>query len=96
MEGEKRLREQLMPALECKYDEFRLLGYTQVTIDGLWECLCARKWKNALAEKKLYELVSDILSLSPGEYMAFLTMRSYEQQRATGGDDLENVLKELL
>jgi len=25
-----------------------------------------------------------------------LTMRSYEQQRETGGDDLENVLKELL
>ncbi|AMX82777.1 transcriptional regulator [Geobacillus subterraneus] len=96
MERERQLRKQLMPALECKYDEFRLLGYTQVTIDGLWEYLCARKWKNALAEKKLYELVSDILSLSPGEYMAFLTRRSYERQRAAGDDDLERVLNELL
>ncbi|MFC0296204.1 post-transcriptional regulator [Geobacillus jurassicus] len=95
MDENRELRKQLMPALESKYDEFRLLGYTQVTIDGLWECLCARKWKRELAEKKLHELVSDILSLSPGEYMAFLTMRSYKQQ-ASGGEDLESVLKELL
>lgn len=57
--------------------------------------VCSKVEKRA-GGKKLYELVSDILSLSPGEYMAFLTMRSYEQQRETGGDDLENVLKELL
>ncbi|MED5074527.1 post-transcriptional regulator [Anoxybacillus geothermalis] len=96
MDQEQKLREQLMPALVCKYDEFRLLGYTQVTLDGLWECLRARRWKHGAAEKKLHELVSDILSLSPGEYMAFLTMRSYEQQRLTGGDELERILHDLL
>lgn len=45
--------------------------------------------------KKLHELVSDIFSLSPSEYMMFLTMRSYKQQ-AAGDDELERVLKELL
>ncbi|KPD01651.1 hypothetical protein LR69_00266 [Geobacillus sp. BCO2] len=51
MDENRKLREQLMPALESKRDEFRLLGYTQVTIDGLWECLCSRKWKHRPAEK---------------------------------------------
>ncbi|BAD76868.1 hypothetical conserved protein [Geobacillus kaustophilus HTA426] len=95
MDENRKLREQLMPALESKCDEFRLLGYTQVTMDGLWECLCSRKWKHRPAEKKLHELVSDIFSLSPSEYMMFLTMRSYKQQ-AAGDDELERVLKELL
>ncbi|NNV05598.1 post-transcriptional regulator [Geobacillus sp. C56-T2] len=94
MEEKQRWREQLLPALECKYEEFRLLGYTHVTIDGLWECLWTRKWKGELADQKLHELVSDILSLSPGEYMAFVTRQSYQQ--AARGDELERVLKELL
>lgn len=89
----EKLRVELMPALQCKYDEFRLLGYEQVTIEQILECLWQKKWKTE--EKKLYELVSDVLSLSLGEYMAFLTMSSYrEQHRKT--DDLQSLVDELL
>jgi hypothetical protein len=94
-EKQKELRELLMPALQCKYDEFRMLGYKQVTMEQIWECLLQKKWKNG-EERKLYELVSDILSLQIGEYMSFITMQSYKEQRLAGDDDLEAVLKELL
>jgi Post-transcriptional regulator len=95
-EKQKELREQLMPALQCKYDEFRLLGYKQVTIDQIWDCLVQKKWKNFKEERKLFELVNDILSLQIGEYMSFITMQSYKEQRSSGNDDLEAVLNELL
>ncbi|ALF11640.1 post-transcriptional regulator [Parageobacillus thermoglucosidasius] len=95
-EKQKELREQLMPALQCKYDEFRLLGYNQVTMEQIWNCLVQKKWKNFKEEKKLFELVNDILSLQIGEYMSFVTMQSYKEQRSSGNDDLETVLKELL
>jgi len=88
------LRAELMPALQCKYDEFRLLGYEQVTHEKIWECLRQKRWKT-LEEKKLYELVSDILSLSIGEYMAFLTMSSYREQHVKA-DDLQSLVDELL
>lgn len=90
------LREQLMPALQCKYEEFRLLGYDHVTVEQIWQCLLNKKWKNMNEEKKLYEWVNDILSLSIGEYMSFLTMESYRKQHSRGDDDLEAILKELL
>ncbi|MBA2873622.1 post-transcriptional regulator [Thermaerobacillus caldiproteolyticus] len=90
------LREQLMPVLECKYDEFRLLGYEQVEIEQIWECLFYKKWKKLNEKKKLFELVEDILSLRIGDYMAFLTMKTYQQQRSADGNDLEVALKELL
>ena len=59
MEKEKQneLREQLMPALQCKYDEFRLLGYHQVTMEQIWDCLVQKKWKNFKEEKKLFDFV---------------------------------------
>ncbi|WP_027407928.1 post-transcriptional regulator [Anoxybacteroides tepidamans] len=90
------LREQLMPAVECKYDEFRLLGYDHVTIEQIWNCLCNKKWKKIDDEKKLYEFVNDILSLSIGEYMAFLTAESYRTQRSGEDNNLETILSELL
>ncbi|ANB58927.1 post-transcriptional regulator family protein [Anoxybacillus sp. B7M1] len=90
------LREQLMPAVQSKYEEFRLLGYDHVTIEQIWECLVRKKWKKYDDERRLYERVNDILSLSIGEYMAFLTAESYREQRATKGDDLEELLNELL
>jgi hypothetical protein len=90
------LREQLMPALVCKQDEFRLLGYHQVTIEQIWECLFYKKWKKISEEKKLFELVEDILSLRVSDYMSFLTMQTYQKQRSANDNDLETALKELL
>lgn len=95
-EKQKELREQLMPALQCKYDEFRLLGYKQVTMDQIWDCLVQKKWKNFKEERKLFELANDILSLQIGEYMSFITMQSYKEQHCSRNDDLEAVLNELL
>lgn len=88
----EKLRAELLPALRCKYDEFRLLGYERVTLEQIWECLWQKKWKTK--EKKLYELVSDILSLSIGEYMAFVTMSSYREQHMKA-DDLQSLVDEL-
>ncbi len=38
-------REQLMPALQSKVDELKLLGYEQATIEDVWNCLMMKNGK---------------------------------------------------
>jgi hypothetical protein len=96
MEREKltALREQVMPALVCKKDEFHLLGYEEVTIEQLWDCLLHKKWKKLKEEKKLFEIVNDILTLSVSEYMTYMTVQSLQETNWFADDNLE-ALEEL-
>ncbi|MDG4655400.1 post-transcriptional regulator [Ectobacillus antri] len=70
-------REQLQVVLESKADEFKLLGYDQVTAQEIWDCLMSKKWKQP-EEIKLYQLVNDVLALSSSDYMTYLTMEAYK------------------
>jgi hypothetical protein len=88
------LREQVMPALVCKKEEFQLLGYEQVTIDEIWDCLFYKKWKKLKEEKKLFEIVNDILTLSVSEYMTYITVQSQQETNWFDDDNLE-ALQEL-
>jgi len=89
------IREEVMPALECKKDEFQLLGYEHVTVEQLWDCLFQKKWKKFKQERRIFELVSDILSLTINEYMGYITIKSYEEVNIFGADDMKG-LEELL
>ncbi|ACJ33100.1 Uncharacterized conserved protein [Anoxybacillus flavithermus WK1] len=68
-------RKQLMPALQSKVDELKLLGYEQATIEDVWNCLMVKKWKKNKEEKRLFELVNDILSLRASDYMAYVVQK---------------------
>ncbi|MBW7651394.1 post-transcriptional regulator [Anoxybacillus sp. ST4] len=74
-------REQLMPALQCKVDELKLLGYEQATVEDVWNCLMMKKWKKNNEEKRLFELVNDVLSLRATDYMAYIMTKEQKHDR---------------
>lgn len=66
-------KEQVYPALISKKDELVLMGYSEVTIEEIWDCLKNYVWKMN-AEKKLHEVVQDVLHLPSHTYMNYLTL----------------------
>jgi hypothetical protein len=69
-------REELAEVINSKVEEFHFLGYDRVTTDEIWDCLKKRKWKKYKEEKMLHQLVNDVLSLSPSEFMNYLTIEA--------------------
>lgn len=74
-------KEQIYPALMSKKDELLLMGYSEVTIDEIWECLKHHVWKNN-REKKLHEVVQDVLHLPSHTYMNYLTLNVLQSDDA--------------
>lgn len=67
----------LLPALKSKVEEFRLLNYGTIDIPSLWEYLTKKKWRKPEEDVHVYELVADILSIMPGDYMNYATIEAY-------------------
>lgn len=86
-------RKEVQPALTCKVDEFALLGYETISEDELWEFLKIKKWRKAKEEVKIYEIVSDIMSIKVGEYMTYASVEAMKNEEFSLDDD---ELKELL
>ncbi|WLR49981.1 post-transcriptional regulator [Bacillus tianshenii] len=73
-------RHQVQPAIKSKVDELHYLGYTRATADNVWSCLKKKRWhKNE--QLRLHQVVSDVLSLSPHDYMNYLTQESYRNDQ---------------
>ncbi|KAB7708655.1 competence protein ComN [Bacillus aerolatus] len=81
----------LLPALKSKVEEFRLLNYGTIDIPSLWEYLTRKKWRKPVEDVHMYQLVADIVSTMPGDYMNYATIESY---RSTNW--LEEISKEEL
>lgn len=90
----ERFRKTVEPALFSKIEELRLLGYGTIKEGQLWEYLTTKKWKRVKEDMKLYEIVDDILSLKPGEYMNFASVEALKLTDFSF--DNEEDLKELL
>jgi hypothetical protein len=73
----QRFYHRLTPALVSKVEEFRLLGYESVQLDSLWNYFIKKKWKNAQQDVRIYQLVSDIIALKPGDFMNYATVEAY-------------------
>lgn len=82
------------PALISKLEEFRILGYHDVTESGLWEFLTRKKWKKVKDDIRLYEIIDDILSVKVSDYISFTTIETYKNNDFNLED--ENEWKELL
>jgi predicted NAD/FAD-binding protein len=73
-----RYYKQIKPALKSKEEEFKLLGYENVTEAQIWEYLTRKKWKKAKEEVHLYEIVADILSIKIGDVMNYTTVEAFK------------------
>ncbi|WP_019154650.1 post-transcriptional regulator [Robertmurraya massiliosenegalensis] len=89
-----RFRNEVKPALVSKAEELNLLGYGTIREQQLWDFLTSKKWKRVKEDVKLYEIVGDILSLKPGEYMSFASVEALKLLDFSLEDEAE--LKELL
>jgi hypothetical protein len=88
------LRSQVKPALQSKLEEFRLLGYQEISEPQLWEFLLKKKWKKATEEIKLHEVIQDIFSVKVSDYMHYATVEAYKAPEFSM--DSEEDMRELL
>ncbi|MCT2537992.1 post-transcriptional regulator [Aquibacillus koreensis] len=70
-------KKMLVPVLDSKVDEFKLLGYSRTTVDDIWNCLTQKVWKGD-PDKRLHEVTQDIFHLSSNIYMSYLTIHAYK------------------
>jgi murein tripeptide amidase MpaA len=89
-----RFRTLVKPALESKLNEFRMLGYGNITEQELWDFLIKKKWKRVREEIHLYQIVQEILSVQVNEYMNFATVEAFKM--ADFDLDDEEARKDLL
>src|SRR5690625_625700 len=82
-------KEHIFPALISKKDELVLMGYSEVKIEEIWNCLKHHVWKNN-EKKKLYEVVQDVLHLPSHTYMNYLTLNVLQSD-----DELANTVASL-
>lgn len=90
----ERFHTTVQPALRSKVEEFGLLGYGTIHEEQLWDFLKSKKWKKVKEDKKLYEIVDDILSLKLGEYMNYASVEALKLSDFSF--DNEEDLRELL
>lgn len=72
-------RPYIIPAINSKLSEFKLIGYGDVNEDVLWRCLEEKVWKGN-PKKRLHEIIQDIFHLQPSTYMNFLTVETLQDQ----------------
>ena len=79
----------ILPFLESKVEEFHMMGYNQATMEDIWNCLVQKVWKGE-PEKRIYQVVADIMHLKSSTYLSYLTTKSLEN------DDLMTSIAALL
>ncbi|MFN7249214.1 MAG: post-transcriptional regulator [Anaerobacillus sp.] len=79
-------KEDVMPALTSKVEEFHMVGYDRATEEELWECVIAKlqKQKNYV---QINHLVNSILTLKATDYMTWLTVGAYKAPNWFASED---------
>ena len=75
----ERYRSEMLPALESKQEEFKLLGYPEVREEDIWMYLIKKKWKKPNPEVRAYEVFQDIMSVRVASYMNFATIEALKE-----------------
>lgn len=70
----EQFREKVQPVLQSKLEEFRILGYEQISEGELWEYLLKKVWRQPKGEIHIYELVSEIFEVKVSDVVHFRTM----------------------
>lgn len=80
-------REDVTVVLKSKQNEFEMLGYKEITVDGIWHCLMENIWKED-EPKRLYEVVQSIFQLQIHTYMDYLAIDSLHTLSQEKDDEL--------
>jgi len=64
---------------ESKAEEFRMIGYDQVSAEEIWECVSDKYHKTGVPP--LHRIVNDILSLKVTQFMNYMTLSAYRGTR---------------
>ncbi|TVY12050.1 hypothetical protein FPZ49_01240 [Paenibacillus cremeus] len=70
------LNEVIAEICRSKAEEFRMLGYEQVTGQDIWDCVSAKFQKTGIPP--IHRIVNDILSLKVTQFMNWMTMSIYK------------------
>lgn len=70
-------KDDVMPALISKVEEFHMLGYDRANEIEIWECVLA-KLKKEQDYVRIHNLVRVILTLKATDYMTYLTVGAYK------------------
>lgn len=71
----------VLPAIESKRNEFVVYQYNTVTEMDIWKFCVTKKWKKKeISSLPLYQIINDILTISPAEFMTF---EQIENQRTS-------------
>lgn len=73
----KEWKPMLNEVLTSKREELLMMGYSRVTNEELWSCLYERVWQQN-KNKRLHEVVQDVLHLKSSIYMNYLTLNAYQ------------------
>ncbi|WP_240376464.1 post-transcriptional regulator [Bacillus piscicola] len=82
------------PALVSKWEEFRLLGYTQATKEEIWLCVLEKLHKRG-EPVRLHALINTILSLRLSEFMTRITVQSYQESHYSDSSTLDHLIGEI-
>lgn len=77
--------------LKSKKAELKMIGYQDVSLDEIWECLHTFVWKDH-AEKQLHEIVQDILQLTHDDYMNYLQLIAIKADKTDMMDSIQSLL----
>lgn len=77
--SDEELSEVIEDICRSKAEEFRMLGYEQVTGKDVWECVSDKYRKTGIPS--LHRIVNDILSLKATQFMNWMTMSIYKDAR---------------
>ncbi|MEF2243315.1 post-transcriptional regulator [Paenibacillus sp. IITD108] len=74
--AETELDEMIEELCSSKAEEFRLIGYDNITAEEIWQCVSAPYAKKG--RPALHQIVNDILSLKITQFMNFMTMSAFK------------------
>lgn len=66
-------KEIVMPALESKEKEFKIISKVNISKEDIWQCLSDTIWKKN-PKKRLHEVIHDIFYLQTATYMDYVTI----------------------
>ncbi|MCR8644107.1 post-transcriptional regulator [Paenibacillus sp. N1-5-1-14] len=73
---ESELSEMIQDMCKSKAEEICIIGYIGVTDKDIWDCVSEKYRKSGTPQ--LHQMVNDILSLKPTQFMNWMTMQMYK------------------
>lgn len=70
-------KDEVLPVLNSKVEEFQLIGYDEASAEEVWECVL-NKLRKQKEPMRIYQFVNEILKLKVTDYMTWLTIGAYQ------------------